>query len=104
MSNAEVTLIGAESPAAGAIELHTTINDNGVMRMRQIEEGIVLAPDEAVELAPGGMHLMLIDLAAPLVEGEKIALTLYFAGADDLTVEVPVVSMDDLPAEGEHDH
>jgi copper(I)-binding protein len=101
-----VTLLGGETPVAAAVEIHTTINDNGVMRMRQITEGIELGADEAVELSPGALHLMLVDLAAPLVEGETITLTLHFEGAGDFTTEVPVVNMADLPEEGEmeHDH
>jgi copper(I)-binding protein len=102
--DAPVTLTGAESPAAGAVEIHTTINDNGVMRMRRLAEGVEIPPDESIILAPGAMHLMLIDLAAPLMEGETVELTLHFEGADDLTFSVPVVNMDDLPAEGEMEH
>jgi copper(I)-binding protein len=103
-SDTPVTLVGADSPAAGAVEIHTTINDNGVMRMRQLTEGIELGPDESTYLEPGGMHLMLIDLVAPLAEGDTIEVTLHFDSADDFTIEVPVVNMDDLPEGGEHDH
>jgi copper(I)-binding protein len=101
-----IKFIGADSPAASAVELHTTINDNGVMRMRQITGGVELGADESIQLTPGTMHLMLVDLAAPLVEGEMIEVTLHFEGADDLTFEVPVVGMDDLADDGEgtHDH
>lgn len=99
-----VTLIGAESPAAAAVEIHTTENDNGVMRMRQLTDGIELGPDESVQLAPGGKHLMLIDLVAPLAEGDTISVTLSFEGTDPFTFDVPVVSMDDLPAAGEMEH
>jgi copper(I)-binding protein len=101
---APATLIGAESPAAGAIELHTTLNDNGVLRMRHLPEGIEIAPGESIELLPGAMHFMLIDLASALVEGDSLDLTLHFEGADDLAVTVPVVNMDDLPAEAEIEH
>jgi copper(I)-binding protein len=103
--DATVTLMGAESPAAAAVELHTTINDNGVLRMRQLVDGIEIPPGGSLELTPGGMHLMLVDLAAPLVEGESLDLTLHFANADDLTVTVPVLNPDDFPADEEaHDH
>ena len=101
-----VTLVGAESPAAGAVEIHTTINDNGVMRMRQITEGTEIAPGDSLELTPGAMHLMLIDLVAPLAEGDSVEVTLHFDEADDLVFTAPVASMDGLPADGEaeHDH
>jgi copper(I)-binding protein len=70
--------VGADSPAAGAVEIHTTISDNGVMRMRQITDGIELAADESIQLTPGAMHLMLVELAAPLAEGDTIEVTLHF--------------------------
>jgi copper(I)-binding protein len=100
-----VQLLGVESPAASAVEIHTTQDDNGVLRMRQIT-GLKLEPDESIQMTPGAMHLMLVDLAAPLAEGDTIEVTLHFEGADDLTFAVPVVGMDDLPADGEvaHDH
>ncbi len=102
----EVTLTGGESPAAGAVEIHTTENDNGVLRMRQITGGVVLGPDESIRLEPGGMHLMLANLVAPLAEGDSIEVTLHFEGADDFTFTVPVVGLDELPAEDAegHDH
>lgn len=99
-----VRLLGADSPAASAIEMHITQNDNGVLRMRQITGGIELGPDESIHLTPGEMHLMLVDLAAPLAEGDTVEVTLHFEGADDLTFTAPVVAMDDLPAEGAEEH
>jgi copper(I)-binding protein len=107
--DAPVTLTGAESSASAAVEFHTTINDNGVMRMRQLTDGVTINPGESIDLTPGAMHLMLIDLAAPLGEGDQVEVTLHFTGADDLTFTAPVVNMDDLPTEdspteGEHDH
>jgi copper(I)-binding protein len=101
-----VRLIGADTPAASAAEIHTSNNDNGVIRMRQITDGVVIGPDESIQLAPGGMHLMLVDLATLLKEGDSIEVTLHFEGADDLTFSVPVVGMDDLPADADvaHEH
>jgi copper(I)-binding protein len=106
-TDAPIRFSGAETPAADAVEIHETVDDNGTMRMRQLVDGIALAPDESATLAPGGLHMMLIGLAAPLVEGATISVTLHFDGADDLTVEVPVVSMDALSGEGSmmnHNH
>lgn len=99
-----VTWLGGESSASAAVEIHTTIKDNDVMKMRQLADGVELGPDESIQLVPGGMHLMLVDLAAPLAEGDTITLTLHFDGADDFTLDVPVVNMDTFPAEGEMDH
>ncbi len=73
-------LVGVESPAAGAVEMHEMSMDKNVMRMRQIS-GIDLAPGSSVELKPGGLHLMLLDLKAPLKAGDSVALTLIFEDA-----------------------
>jgi len=53
-----VTLVGASSPAAGAIEMHRIIHDGDMVRMRRVEK-VVIAPAETVRFQPGGLHLML---------------------------------------------
>jgi len=62
---------------------------DGAMSMQQIDS-LELPAGSPVRLAPGGYHIMLIDLAAPLVAGETFELTLDFATTDDLTVTVEV--------------
>lgn len=110
-SDDEERLLSAASPAAATVELHETINDNGVMRMRPQPEGFVISPGSVLTLAPGGKHLMLIDLAAPLAVGDTVELTLQFAQAGEQVIQVPVVAMDETATEGaaaetatEHDH
>ncbi len=82
-------LIAASSPVAEKSEPHSTIDDNGVMRMRPLA-GIEVKAGERVELKPGGMHLMLTGLKAPLKLGQSFPLTLTFekAGAVSVTVAV----------------
>jgi len=82
-------LIDAASTAAERVEIHTHISEGGVMMMRRIE-AIDLPSGATVELAPGGLHLMLMGLAAPLLEGGTFPLTLHFekAGAVEVTVTV----------------
>jgi copper(I)-binding protein len=63
--------------------------DMGAMVMQQIM-ALDLPAGETVNLEPGGYHVMLIDLAEPLVEGESFEVTLDFAEAEDLTVDVVV--------------
>lgn len=82
-------LVAATSPAARAVELHTHAMEQGVMRMRQVES-IELPPGAPVALAPGGLHLMLIGLAAPLRQGERVPVTLRFADGSRVTVELRV--------------
>lgn len=82
-------LVGGESPIAGRVEIHTmTVNDEGVMQMRPLPDGVEIPAGESVELAPGGYHLMLMDLAEPIVEGEMIPLTLEFEHAGTIEVEL----------------
>ena len=82
-------LVAFSSPACTRPELHTHINDNDVMRMRQVEAIDVPAGGSAV-LKPGGLHLMLIDLTGRLVEGETVEVTLVFETAGEVTVRVPI--------------
>jgi copper(I)-binding protein len=85
----DARLVAASCPSAGATELHTHIDDNGVMRMRQVKEILVPARGEVV-FKPGGYHVMLIDLKTPIKEGDKLAITLVFADGSSKTVEEPV--------------
>jgi hypothetical protein len=84
-------LLGATTPVAAGVELHTMALDaQGVMRMREIE-GIALAPHAGIEMRPGmGMHLMLIGLKRPLKEGSSFPMTLRFEHAGTVVVEVVV--------------
>ncbi|HEY5718157.1 MAG TPA: copper chaperone PCu(A)C [Motiliproteus sp.] len=84
-----LTLTGAHTPRAKASELHSHVNDNGVMRMRQVE-GIELPPHGRVVLQPGGYHLMLLDLTQPLQEGETVAVELTFSDGSHQQVIMPV--------------
>ena len=89
---ADTTIIATASPAAKAASLHGHEMDGDMMRMRALEY-IALGEGEAVTFAPGGLHIMLMGLAAPLVEGETLALTLSFADGDTVNVSVPILSI-----------
>jgi periplasmic copper chaperone A len=82
-------LTGASTPAAASAELHTVAIEGGMMKMRAVE-AITIPPGETVTLAPGGDHIMLMSLVAPLRKGSSIALTLSFETAGDLDLPVPV--------------
>lgn len=85
----DMTLVAAFSPAADAVELHTHIDDAGVLRMRQVREIAVPAGSEVV-FKPGGYHVMLIGLPLPLLAGDKVAIMLRFADGTAKTVEAVV--------------
>ncbi|MFC0409011.1 copper chaperone PCu(A)C [Roseomonas elaeocarpi] len=82
-------LVGADSPAAAAVELHESTSENGVMRMRPLA-AVELPPGGAATLSPGGMHLMLLRLRAPLRLGDRVPITLHFARAGAVPVELVV--------------
>jgi len=68
-------LIGATSPVAKSVELHSMSVQNGVMRMRHLDR-LPLAANETVKLQPGGHHLMLMGIESPLKRGDKVPLEL----------------------------
>ncbi|HNA29791.1 MAG TPA: copper chaperone PCu(A)C [Thiobacillaceae bacterium] len=80
-ADADMVLVGGASPVSKHVELHYMKMDNGVMEMREMKE-IPLPKDKAVSLEPGGLHVMFIDLRAPIKPGQKVPLTLRVKGAD----------------------
>lgn len=85
----EERLLSAAADVAKTVELHTHIKEGNVMKMRRVES-IAVPMYGAVELMPGGLHVMLIGLKAPLKEGDTFPLTLTFEHAGKITVPVTV--------------
>lgn len=83
-------LVSAASRVAERVELHTHRMEDGVMKMRQVEAIDIPAEGEAV-LKPGGLHVMMFGLKAPLVQGETFPVKLTFEKAGTRTVEVSVM-------------
>jgi copper(I)-binding protein len=81
-------LVAVSSPA-GMTEMHEMAMDGTVMRMRQVN-AIDLPAGKPVELKPGGLHLMLMGLKAPLKKGDQVPLTLRFEKAGEVKVELKV--------------
>ena len=93
MNHGEVNdrLISATTSAAKVVELHTHIDaGNGVMQMRQDEDGFDVAAGDSHALARGGDHVMMMGLTGPFIQGETVELTLTFEQAGDITVTVPI--------------
>lgn len=88
-SAVDARLVGVASPVAGSAEVHWMKMEDGTMRMRAID-ALDLPAGKAVELAPGGYHVMLFRLKQPLVAGERVALTLEFETAAGGKLQVPV--------------
>ena len=100
-------LISGSGDIAGKVEIHEMAMNNGVMTMRPLDKGLVIEPGKTVKLAPGGYHLMLMDLKQPFKQGDKVPVTLEFekAGKVALSLDVQGVGAR-APSVGEmkHDH
>ncbi len=96
----EDRLVAVEAKAADHAEIHTMSVDGGIMRMRELKEGLALKAGAATEFKPGGLHIMVIKPTAAFAEGTSVTLTLKFAKAPAQTIAFPVRAM----ATGGHHH
>ena len=86
----DIKLIKVDNPASKVTELHTHLNEGGVMKMRPVSGIDIKAKGEAV-LKPGGLHVMMIDLKAPMKEGDVVPMTLTFDDGSSKQVDAKVV-------------
>ena len=100
-------LVGVQSAAAGVAEIHEMKMDGSTMQMRALP-ALDLPAGKAVELKPGGHHLMLMDLKAALVAGQSVPLTLVIEGKDGkrerVELMLPVKALGAAPDMGAHKH
>jgi Uncharacterized protein conserved in bacteria len=85
-------LISAQSPVAGRVELHEMAMQNNVMKMRPLKDGIPVPAGATVELKPGGLHLMFMEVKEAFVEGATVPVTLTFQHAGEVKVDLPVAT------------
>lgn len=83
-------LVSATTSAADHVEIHEMTMANDVMTMRKLDSGVAVPPGKTVAFVPGGYHLMLVGLKAPLKEGDRVKATLLFekAGPVEVTINV----------------
>ena len=88
-AKADAKVVSASSPAAGVVEIHEMAMEGDVMKMRPVP-ALSLPAGKTVELKPGSYHMMLMDLKAPVKEGDLVSLSLVLEGKDGQreTVEV----------------
>ena len=96
-------VVSASSPAAKIVELHTHTHENGMMKMRQIPQIDLPAGADAM-LKPGGLHIMLIDLTAPLASDKPVPVTIKFEDGSEKTMELPVKSVKPMGNMGQMKH
>ncbi len=94
-------LIGGSTEVSGPIEVHEMRMDQGVMTMREVKGGLEIKPGATVELKPGGLHLMFVDLKRQLAKGERVRASLQFEKAGKVDVEFAVEAIGGPPA---HEH
>lgn len=90
----DLVVVAATTPAAASAELHETVDDGGTMKMRQKPGGFTVKGGGSLELAPGGDHVMLMGLTAPLRAGDDVELTLELADGSTVELTVPVKDFD----------
>ena len=90
------TLIGVTADFAAKSEIHEMIHDNGVMKMRPLKHGLEIPAGGMVTLKPGGLHLMLMGLTAPLTPGDMLEITLDFSSGHEITVPAHVKGPADI--------
>ena len=99
-------LVAVSSPVAGVVEIHEMKMEGDVMKMRALPDGLALPAGQAVELSPGGYHVMLMELKQSLNAGDTVAATLTVEDADgkreQIEVQAPVRALG-APAKGAHD-
>ncbi|MFC4297242.1 copper chaperone PCu(A)C [Castellaniella hirudinis] len=104
-SATDSALVQADSPVAKHVEIHEMTMEHDVMKMRQVDR-LTLPAGHAVELKPGGYHIMLIDLKEQVQEGSHVPLTLTFENADGkretVDVSAPVRALAGGAMSGRH--
>jgi copper(I)-binding protein len=96
-------LVSGAGDIAGKVEIHEMAMSNGVMTMRPLDKGLVIEPGKTVKLAPGGYHLMLMDLKQPFKQGDKVPVTLEFEKAGKVALSLDVQGVGAQAPAG-HDH
>jgi periplasmic copper chaperone A len=98
-------LMGASSRAAGKVEVHETAINNGVATMRPVKDGLSIPAGQSVTLAPGGYHLMMMELKGPLKKGDKLVVTLVFEKAGEVKATFDIQGIGATgPTSGQMDH
>jgi copper(I)-binding protein len=85
----DVTLVGGSAEIANMVEVHEVVMIDKEMKMQAKDGGILIKAGESVTLEPGGLHVMLMGLKKPILEGDEVTLTLDFEGYDDQTFTWP---------------
>ncbi len=100
-SGGEVVLVSASTPASPEVQLHEMAMKDGEMVMQEKAGGIPVPAGGQAVLEPGGDHIMLMDVAAPIRPGDVVTLTLTFS--DGSTTQVEAVAKEFTGADEDYD-
>ncbi|WP_246029039.1 copper chaperone PCu(A)C [Parashewanella tropica] len=98
-----VKLVSASTPVAKEVQLHTLLTENGVVKMRQVND-YEIGTHQTLVLKPSGDHIMIIGLKKPLSIGDKVPLTLTFSDGSSNTITLPVQKVSDEDSNHSHHH
>jgi len=90
-------LIGGSAEVAGSFQMHEMTMEKGVAKMRPLTDGLEIKPGQTVELNPGAIHIMFVDLKMPLNKGDHFKATLVFEKAGTVEVEYDVLAIGAAP-------
>lgn len=90
----EDRLLAVATPAAATAHLHESVAKDGIMRMQAVNS-LGIKPGQSIELAPGGLHIMMMGLKSPLKVGQTIPVKVRFEGAGEIEVDAEVRGLDD---------
>ena len=91
-------LTGGTTEAAKRFEIHEMSMAGGVMRMRELKDGLEIPPGATIELRPGSYHVMMMDLSKPLAKGDRVKASLTFEKAGKVEIEFAVEAIGGSPA------
>ena len=86
-------LTSASSPVSAKVEVHEMRMDGNVMKMRELEKGLEIAPGATVMLKPGSFHIMFMGLKAPVAKDAQVPLTLVFEKAGTINIELKAAAI-----------
>ncbi len=95
-------LVGGSAEIAGRFQIHEMKTENGVMKMRELDKGVEIAPGQTIKFEPNGYHLMLLDLKNAPVEGKSFMGTLVFERAGKVDVKFVVSPIGGKSGESSH--
>ncbi|WP_158223043.1 copper chaperone PCu(A)C [Halovibrio salipaludis] len=96
------TLTGATADWAQSVEIHESREVDGQMRMQALPEGLTLEPGATIELAPMGLHLMIMGMDGPLTQGEERSLTLEFRNGETRKAQLDIRAPDGTADQHSH--